>query len=286
MVDFSSVNGQASSVLDIRDRGLAYGDGLFETMRLHSGQIVLLDQHLRRLKLGCERLYIPFDEALVRRYIAGLLSELNTPESSGVIKLILSRGQGGHGYIPPKISDTQPTIIVQCTLHPPSFFEQEQGALLHLCQYPLSSNTRLAGIKHLNRLEYVLAGRDVPAGQNQYGLLLDERGFVVESLHHNVFIVKGDTLLTPRLRSCGVAGVMRGLLINNLCLKLAPKMKVFEVDLTLDDLYAADEVFLSNSLRGFCHISKFKHSHWAQGPVVQQLKILLAQIWSSGHVFC
>lgn len=282
----SAVNGVPNSSLHVADRGLAYGDGLFETMRLQNDKIVLLERHLSRLKLGCERLFIPFDESLTRRYLLSFqqyIHKTNITNPSGIVKLILTRGQGGVGYAPPQIEQTQPATILQFT---PQVFEscnEASGVTLHLCPHRLGFNHSLAGIKHLNRLEYVMAARELPLDSQNQGLLLDESDCVIETLQHNLFLVKAGQLITPKLNRCGVAGVMRGLILDELYLQLNLSAENTEEDITLEQLLSADEVFVSNSVRGVWHVASACGQSWHKGPIVKQLQSQLKHMWSDTY---
>src|SRR5215471_865923 len=134
----------------LEDRGLAYGDGVFETMLLRQGQVRFVEDHLARLEFGCKRLGIsaPSIDALKNdlQLIAGA-------QNDGVIKLIVTRGAGGRGYR--ASADLAPTriAILYASIEP----DAEDGIEVRWCATRLARNATLAGIKHLNRLEYVLA---------------------------------------------------------------------------------------------------------------------------------
>ena len=178
------IDGVPAEALPATDRGLQYGDGLFETLALRAGRIVLLKQHLDRLQEGCERLGMAMpDRELLRRELSAAASD----QSDAVLKLMLTRGSGGRGYRPP--SEAKPRRIL--FLHPwPSYPAAwgEQGIRLHLCRTRLAHQPQLAGIKHLNRLEQVLARAEWDEADGfQEGLMLDLDGAVVEGTMSNVF---------------------------------------------------------------------------------------------------
>jgi 4-amino-4-deoxychorismate lyase len=234
------VNGVPQDTIAIQDRGLAYGDGLFETILIHQHQPVLLEAHLYRLKTGAERLRINLDSAALDAEISALSP---TFPASGVLKIIITRGTGGRGYLPAdQMSATRIT-----SLHPlPDYAAQqpERGMTAFVCQQRLAHQPALAGIKHLNRLEQVLASLEWPGDEYLEGVMLDTLDHVVEGTRSNIFWVENGQLHTPALHQCGVAGIMRNYLVDAMG-------NVLETpDCTLARLGVAEEVFFCNSVFG------------------------------------
>ncbi|MDY6946605.1 MAG: aminodeoxychorismate lyase, partial [Pseudomonadota bacterium] len=194
------INGQPSQVIPADDRGFQYGDGLFETTLLIHRRVRFLDDHLQRLFAGCARLGIAApDEQTLRTEIA----QVTADTERGVLKIIVTRGSGGRGYRPSATSSTRVVVLHRLVPTP-------RGALsLRWCDIRLGRNARLAGIKHLNRLEQVLAQSEWRQGDADEGLMLDTEGEVVCATSANVFAVRDGVLITPDLRFCGVQGVMR-----------------------------------------------------------------------------
>ncbi len=203
------VNGVAVDCVDASDRGLLYGDGLFETMAVSNGRVSSWSRHVARLLAGCERLGMAVDTM----QLAQEADELLVGTGQGVLKVIVTRGSGGRGYrVPDKAA---PRRILQ--LHPwPEFpaTARETGVAVRLCTTRLCQNPLLAGIKHLNRLEQVLARREWQDPQIAEGLLQDADGRLVEGTMSNLFLVRDQVLLTPDLRRCGVAGIMRSIILD------------------------------------------------------------------------
>ena len=237
------VNGRLRSTLDCRDRGLSYGDGLFETMRVLGRRIRLLDYHLDRLYAGCRRLRIAAPNAAkLRRELERIASARN----DAILKLIVTRGSGVRGYRPTGRERT--TRIIQLHALPPGGASQAATrARVRLCATPLSINARLAGLKTLNRLDAVLARAEWRDARIWEGLMGDGEGGWVCGTMSNLFLVRGSTLATPLLDRCGVAGVMRRwILANAASLRLRP----VERRIRWRDLASADEVFMSNAVVG------------------------------------
>jgi len=249
------INGEPRETLSASDRGLRYGDGLFETLAVSAGRPCLWRRHLERLTRGCVRLAIPCpDPDLLRREAARVLKDRQT----GVLRILVTRGPGEGGYGPPE----QPAVtrILEAGDQPrrgPAW--TGEGLAVRLCRTPLGNNPALAGIKHLNRLEQVLARAEWTDQDYAEGLMLDVQGRVVAGTSSNLVVRRGDRLLTPRLHRCGVAGVVRGLLLE---LAREAGTPVEEVDLEPADLGSADALYLSNSLIGMRPVVRLEHRHY------------------------
>jgi 4-amino-4-deoxychorismate lyase len=228
---------------------LHYGDGVFETLAVLDGEPLLWDRHCARLKQGCERLGIPAPDQTTLRAEA---DELCAQAGRVVLKIIITRGPGGRGYRPPELPD--PTRIL--SLHPYPGYPTDlsiQGVSIRLCATRLGRNPALAGIKHCNRLEQVLARREWADPAIAEGVMLDTEGQVVEGTMSNIFMIYKDILLTPSLENCGVSGVVRGLVLE---LAVAHKVRSEVREIGLEELRKADEVFLTNSVIGIWPVSR------------------------------
>jgi len=262
------VNGAKAASVSIADRGLHYGDGLFETIAIRDGAPCLWAEHLARLRLGAQRLAIPMPApGLLLAECLALAQGLEV----GVIKLILTRGSGGRGYRPPPKPLPTRLLALYPTPRQPAG-APEAGVAVRWCRTVLGENPQLAGIKHLNRLEQVLAraewDADADAGACAEGLMCDCRGRVIAGTMTNVFVYAGGRLLTPRLDTCGVAGTVRALV-----LRLAPQMgiQVAELDLRPSDLHAASGLFLTNAVVGVWPVRALGVQEFAVGRLPQGL---------------
>lgn len=248
MNNSSMVNGSFTTTVSVDDRGLSYGDGLFETIKVVRGKPEYLSQHLLRLRHGCRRLNIDFDAALISADINSLLAaQRDLSLADYVLKLIVTRGSSGRGYKPDLDAGSQ--RIFTLTALSSDFSEQQScGIQVRLCDTNLSINRSLAGLKHLARLENVLARAEWGDKTITEGLMLDTEGRLVEGTMSNIFLLKKGFLLTPSLHRCGVEGIIRGQILQSIGPALA--LPVSEQDLTVADLYDADEAFICNSLIG------------------------------------
>jgi 4-amino-4-deoxychorismate lyase len=256
------VNGRQTGV-DPSDRGLAYGDGLFETMAAANGSIRWLDYHLERLAAGCERLAIQAPDLREIREEIGA----HCPRSGrAVVKLIVTRGSGARGYGPPPPG--KPTRILAISAwpsYPPENYSA--GIRVRVCDLRLAEAPRLAGLKHLCRLEQVLAELELPSSAQQ-GLLLDGSGRVIGGTRSNVFAVRDGRLLTPALGRCGIRGVMRRVVLETAA---AAGLPAEERDLMLGELHSASELFMTNSLFGIWPVAQLDDRPFQPGNVAREL---------------
>ena len=248
------------------DRGLEFGDGLFETIAILGGRPRLLERHLARLGAGCARLGIapPPLPAL-----GAELSHAAATAGAGLVKLIVTRGDGGHGYAPSAGAPHRHVLALPARLRPESW--AAQGVAARLCTTRLAEQPLLAGLKHLNRLEQVLARAEWTDPAIAEGLMLDVQGRLVCGTMTNVFIVLGEELVTPALGRAGVAGVMRAALIEAF---RTAGTRVIERDVDPSELAAARELFLTNALIGAWPVRRLAASRWPAGPFARR-----AQAW-------
>lgn len=257
------VNGRETGV-DPADRGLAYGDGLFETMASVDGRIRWLDYHFERLERGCGRLALEApDRALVRAEI-----DAHCPRPGpAIVKLIVTRGPGERGYRPP--DSPKPSRILGFSAWPAiPGSHYSRGIRVRVCDLRLGVSPALADMKHLCRLEQVLAQVELRSHDVEQGLLLDTTERVVGGSSSNVFAVRGEELLTPAVTRNGIAGVMRRVVLETAPLVgLVPR----EIDLTLRDLHDADELFMTNALIGIWPVARLDDRELVRGPATVRL---------------
>lgn len=266
------IDGRVDGCVDAADRGLAYGDGLFETCRVQAGRVALLELHFARLFLDLEKIGFSFENNEIKSKVKVGLDAIH--KASGTFKIIVTRGSGGRGYAPPEEQQCRVITLFYADEANP-FAHVATPAKLWLCQTRLALNPALAGLKHLARLENVLARAEFSADQYHEGLLLDTADSVVECTAHNLFAVVENTLVTPPLDGAGVAGVMRQLVMERLAPRL--NLRVREAPLSLEQLAAAAEVFICNSNRGLRPVASLTGKHkpvaeWGESRCAQALQ--------------
>jgi len=254
------VNGSPDERVGIANRGLQYGDGLFETVAIQDGRLLLWSRHLDRLAMGALRLGLaPINRAL----LTAEATELAVGTQLAILKLLLVREAHGRGY---RASSQETDRIL--TLWPwPKHRVPAEGMDVMWCEMRLARQPRLAGLKHLNRLEQVLAQREFGARYAE-GLMQDTDGWVIEGTMSNVFLGEEGALITPCLDYAGVAGVMRERVMscaNDL------GIRTYVDNVTRERVLKADEIFLTNSVLGICAVRTLPERHYGCGPIAQQI---------------
>jgi len=248
----SLINGVVTDYLSSQDRAIHYGDGLFETILCHKNNLYYWPQHYLRLKQSAEKINMSCpDESILLSDITKLLSD-NESDKTYAIKIILTRGLSQRGYEFNKKTTVNRLVFI-------STIEKDYSSLLALnllsgdlsiCKQQVSINENLAGLKHLNRLDNVLARNESAIIDNKKvidGLMLNANKHVIEGAMSNVFMVKDKQLYTPKLNQSGVYGVMREVIID---IAKTNKIEVIEKHLFVDDVNNMDELFITNSLIG------------------------------------
>lgn len=252
------INGLATTQVAALDRGLNYGDGVFRTIRIADGLPRWWSDHLAKLAEDCARLGLNCPDASL---FDQELARLEPLPASGVLRLTVTRGEGPRGYRPP--TSQRCTRILACWSGEGAEYPEE-GLSIRVCDLRLGQQPALAGIKHLNRLENVLARAEWNDPAIHEGILLDQSDRVISGVMSNLFLWRGGHLQTPRLDYCGVAGVARARLIK---IATAEGFTVEETDFDLAALLAADEVMLTNSLIGLRRVVRLGDRTWPQ-PIV------------------
>ncbi|MCZ6828340.1 MAG: aminodeoxychorismate lyase [Gammaproteobacteria bacterium] len=267
------VNQQPDSSLSTLDRGFAYGDGVFETLRCHRGRFHLLEQHLQRLQLGCERLEIPCPHESLRLHLHDASNYLRSQElADATLRLTVTRGSAlenecGRGYAG---AHGAPNVVL--SLYSARLPWRAAPPPLHLICHrtPLATQPLLAGIKHCNRLEQVLAAKAVQRVGADEAIMLNQAGRPVSAVAANLFLVIGNNLYTPDLSECGVAGTVRGVILEHLA--DACMIHVEQRALELEELYQAQELILSNSLVGIQSVASVESQHFSTTRVADKLR--------------
>lgn len=257
------VNGNEDACVSAVDRGLQYGDGVFETVAVAGGVPLLWARHAERLRAGCVALgFAPPDPAVLEREAQVVCAGA----ARAVLKCIVTRGAGGRGY---RSEAPAPTRVM--SLWPWPDYPAEYGCTgieMFLCATRVARGPRLAGIKHLNRLEQVLARNEWGDGYAE-GLMLDDAGHVVEGTMSNVFVAVQDGLITPTIEEAGVRGIMRACAIE--CAH-ARGIPVREEKLPLGVLKQAQEMFMTNSVIGVWPVRRFNQREYRVGEITQDIQ--------------
>jgi len=263
------VDGERDASL-ARDRGLHYGDGVFETLCCVQGRVRFASRHCARLAAGLERLNIRFDAwtDLYREVIA-----LAGSMDRSLIKLIVTRGDAiARGYAPAGRERAR-RCLLQYAWTDEGAAEAESWVRTQVARLRLGENPALAGLKHLNRLEQVLARAELAAHGAHEALLFSSSGRLVSGTMSNVFLVRDGKLQTPLLDRCGVAGIMRAVVMDA---ARAAHLPCTEAHLAHDDLAACHEIFLTNARIGIWPVRALDARDVPVGPATRRLQALIA----------
>jgi len=264
------VNGQPAGEVSAFDRALHYGDGVFETIACVNGRPRFLPLHLERLEFGCERLGIqPPGQEEITAEITGLVSGVER----AIVKLLVTGGEAvARGYARSGHERaTRITIRYPWPHDEPA--QLHDGVMARTLSLRLGENPRLAGLKHCNRLEQVLARTELANDPRlSEGILFSSSGNLVSGTMSNVFLVRESSLLTPRIDQCGVAGVMRRVVLREARRAGLPTR---ECELRAENLQAADEVFLTNARVGIWPVRSLDERILTPGPVTRHLQAVL-----------
>lgn len=259
------VDGVPGTTVPADDRGFNYGDGVFRTFAMLGGRPQRWARHYAKLSADCRALQIAPPSA------ADLLRDLETVAAEipdCALRITVTRGSGGRGYAVPQRPQSRRVVAASPLPEYPRQWA-EQGVTVRLCSLRLSAQPRLAGIKHLNRLENVLARAEWNDPAIAEGLLLDAAGHVIEGTRCNLFIVENGALRTPDLAACGVSGVTREWVIeaagrNGMACSTEP--------ITLERLERASEILLVNSLIGVWPVARLEDRRWSGFPVASLVR--------------
>ncbi len=271
----SIVNGELTLKISIQDRGFNYGDGLFETIAMLNRQPLFWVEHYQRLLKGCNVLGIHCPTEQKLKYDIEKLAQLSPNVSAAVVKIIVTRGNSERGY---QYDDNLvPNVVVSLSTYPsyPSRYWSE-GIKIKACETRLSTQKRLAGLKHLNRLEQIVA-RQEWKNEYQEGLMADVAGNIIEGVMSNIFVIKDNVVHTPVIINAGVNGIMRNIILK-LCEANGIMVTVDEI--SFEQVLDADEVFLTNSIMGVWPVKKINNQFYTPGLLTKNIMNFLTKEYS------
>jgi 4-amino-4-deoxychorismate lyase len=268
-----SVNGEAfADGISPFDRGLHFGDGLFETIACRRGKARFLSLHLERLTTGCERLRINIGDVASLRHE---VQQAAAASPDGLLKVIVTRGEAvarGYGWSGTEVATR---VVFQYPWPPENAVFSSDGIPVRTARLRYGENELLAGMKHLNRLEQVLARSEASAAEAAELLVYSSSGNLVSGTMSNVFVVQDGRLRTPRMDRCGVAGVMRRVVLREAS---ADAIAMEESVLTAKDVEKASELFVTNARIGIWPVRSLDGRSFAVGPITRRLQARLAPL--------
>jgi len=262
------IDGHPGKALPLPDRGFDFGDGLFETLLLKHGRPVLLEAHLQRLERGLSALYFPELVVTVQQQLEQVVQDIAARGWPWcALRITVSRGEGPRGYAPP--DDARPRVVMTVTALDRDCGNMASPMTLAVAKIRWSDQPALAGIKHLNRLEQVLAARQARLEGADDCLMLNSAGHAISTTAGNLFVSSDGELLTAPLTHCGIVGTRRQRLIEQWAPAL--QLQVREAALTPDIMDRAQEMFVSNSLMGLRPVANTPGTTWDGHPVCSAL---------------
>jgi branched-chain amino acid aminotransferase len=236
--------GEQDAKISVFDHGLLYGDGVFEGIRAYNGRVFRLKEHIDRLFYSAKAilLNIPMSHAAIMEAV--LETCRRNKLRDGYIRLVVTRGVGTLGLNPNRCK--RPSVIIiagKIQLYPKEYYQNG----LTLITVPTTRNLHNAlnpAIKSLNYLNNILAKIEANNGGCEEAVMLNAEGFVAECTGDNIFIMKGDQLLTPPLSAGALYGITRGVVME---LGRELGLTVAEPNLTRYDLFNAGECFLTGT---------------------------------------
>jgi 4-amino-4-deoxychorismate lyase len=266
------LNGSPAQQVSPFDRAVHFGDGLFETIACRSGRPRFLTLHLERLQLGCQRLGIePGELDEVRAEVRSLAGEVE----NSIVKVIVTRGTAlarGYGVTG---REKAMRITFRYAWPPETATESQDGVRVRTAKLRLGENPALAGLKHCNRLEQILARQEWSDPGIAESLLFSRSGRLVSGTMSNVFIVEGSRLRTPRLDLCGVSGVMRRVVLRE---AERAGISVQEDVLGVDDVHKASELFLTNARIGLWPLRELDGRALQPGGTTRRLQQIMTPL--------
>lgn len=261
------IDGAAGEFVPVDDRGLQYGDGIFETILVRDGNARFLDLHRDRMHRGLTRLGIRFDAN--QELSAEIARAVSLAPPLAVLKIIVTRGSAlRRGYAPAGNPQARRIVSLWSTA-PLERKKIEQGVSVEVARLRLPEMSPFAGIKHLNRLENVLAAAEILGDPSAFDcLMLDSAERVISGSSCNVFLVAQGELLTPPVNRIGVAGVMRAIVLRE-AQRLGYVAR--EHELTLQDVWRADAMFITNARIGVVPVRNVREHAFAMNHVVERL---------------
>ena len=262
------VDGLRTESLPLPDRGLNFGDGLFETMLFAQNRLFYRDYHLARLERGVVALGFSDCLTLVNEYLSVVVEELKSSSHGQYsVRLTLTRGDGPRGYTPG--ANCTPRVIVSAQHLEQDWRQRPSAATMDIAAICWSHQPQLAGLKHLNRLEQVLAARERIDKSVDELIMLDEHASVISTISGNIFAVIDDVLITPKLNKCGIEGTRRRLILESWSKKIGVETR--ESMLNVEQLHQSTELFFCNSLIGLRPVASFGYQTWSKHPACEAL---------------
>lgn len=265
---------EGENIVSADNRGLRYGDGLFETLKVIKGEIQLKNFHFERLLSGMKTLHFETPKYFTASFLEKKIQELCIKSDHNSVargRLMIFRGDGGL-Y---DAKDHFPNYCIQSWEINDTTELNSNGLVIDIYPDAKKSCDELSNIKSNNFLHYAMAALYAKKIKVNDCLLLNNYGRIADSTIANIFIIKNEIIYTPALSEGCIAGVMRRFIIE----KLQTGFKIIEKEISIDDLENADEVFLTNSIKGIRWVKQFKNSEYTNIIVNHIHRLIIKSIY-------
>jgi len=266
---YHSINGKINNEISIADRAFNYGDGIFTTAKISHGQIEYLAQHIARLSTSCDVFSINFSQK--EDLILEITNQAKLYEQ-GVIKIVITAGQGGRGYSRKGVGKSN--IVISIHDVPPHYEGwQEEGINLGIATHQLGLNPMLKGVKHLNRLEQVLIRAELDQQSKDDLVVTNINNQIIEASAANIFWFKDEQLFTPNLDESGVFGIIRQQVIDS-----TSDINIVKADIKV--LEEATAIFICNCVMGIIPVKTYKN----RGLMLKPVKNIQANLFTTDKI--
>lgn len=283
-----SINGQLcephEATIPVNDHGLLYGDGVFEGLRFYKNRLLKMRAHMKRLGQSAKaiNLSLPMTLEQITQSTRDLVDA--SPYENGYIRLMITRGSGPLG-IDPRSCEPGRVILIADQLSMVSEAVRERGAKLMISSVRRTNGDQLdSRIKSLNYLNQIMGRMEANAADADEAIVLNQQGFVAEGTADNIFIVKDQVLLTPKVTDGALDGITRGIVIE---LATQLSIEVSEQSLTMYDLYNADECFLTGTGAELIPVRLIagREIRYSPGPVYGSIRQAFQEALQGEHLF-
>ncbi len=241
--------------------GLLYAIGLFETMRSYNRKIVYFDEHLARIKNSCKLIDLKFPNPVSKlKNIIKKAVEINAVRDAH-IRLTLWKSKSGTDI-----------LVTVRKYNPCSLEKYKRGFAAKIATFKQNENSLLPQIKTTNRLFYELCLQEAKNQGFKEAIIINNSGYITEASRSNIFLVKNNEIFTPYLECGCLDGITRKVIFN---LAKKYKIKAHEGNFTLQDLYYADEAFLTNSLMGVMPLTSVEKNNIGKGKIGKITQFLI-----------
>lgn len=264
-------NGELVDESFLSERAFVYADGVFESMRSRGKVIPLWSYHRKRLQLAAETLFLNIDFQLLEAQINTVLSA--NAFAHARVKLIIGRAHSARGsYLP-----TQSSVNIFIFISELNSAPNNESVELVCAQSRLPLAASFSGLKLINRLDYIVASVGSKLTTGQELLFLNSADHVIETMHHNIFLLQGNTLVTPSLEDFGVRGVFREYIKNELALSESLNIEEREVDYA--ELLQSDAIFITNAVSGIVNVHALGEKNFVQSNKVMRMQTAAAALY-------